>query len=374
MISKLVIIFTLLIFSQALYAQKTPYKTPLDSLLLEGIEKINIGEFEEAIKLLDEAIVLDSTKWEIHYEKALAYYQIKEFDSVIIILEPFQSRNDLTDNYYQILGSSYDIIKEYDKAQAVYDTALSKFPNSGKIYMEYGIHHIENEKSLAAVAYWQKGIEVEPDYEYNYYWLSKYQSYLAEYAWTIMYGEVFLNLSNSTYRLEDISYIINDSFTAAFYSPVDSINTTIKFTTINIISKNLREREDLPFEVAYQIVMREAADSISPTNLGLPKNKTELTIDKIYQIRKKFIEIWYNDKWNKRYSNPLFDLHKKMIKSGHFEAYNYWIFNASRKKESNNWLKDKQQKLEDFGNWMVKNSLKIHKGNYFTKSKYSDRY
>ena len=325
-------------------------------------------KYDDAIKLLDEAILLDNSRWEIHYEKALAYYQMNKFDSVISILIPFIDREDLNDNYYQILGSSLDVQKEHDSALVVYQMGLKKFPNSGKILMELGIHNIETENPVEALAAWEIGIKVEPDYDLNYYMLSKYYYHTGELFWTIMYGELFLNLSSTTGRLNDISNFINNAYYAGFYKLQEDSTTTIEFTKINILSKNLKERDDLPFELAFQIMMKEASEGL------LPKEKSELSIDVIHKIRTKFIEIWYKDKWNEKYSNALFDLHRKMIVAGHFETYNYWVFNAARKIEAEKWLKQNPEKLEQFGEYMIRNQLKLHKGNYINRAKYIRNY
>jgi tetratricopeptide (TPR) repeat protein len=321
-------------------------------------------KYDDAIKLLDEAILLDNSRWEIHYEKALAYYQMNKFDSVISILIPFIDREDLNDNYYQILGSSLDVQKEYDSALVVYQMGLKKFPNSGKILMELGIHNIETENPVEALAAWEIGVKVEPAYDLNYYMLSKYYFHTGELFWTIMYGELFLNLSSTTGRLNDISNFINNAYSAGFYKLREDSTTGIEFTKINILSKNLKERDDLPFELAYQIMMKEASEGL------LPKEKNALSIDVIHKIRTKFIEIWYKDKWNEKYSNALFDLHRKMVLAGHFETYNYWVFNAARKVEAEKWLKNNPEKLNLFGDYMIKNQLKLHKGNYINRAKY----
>jgi tetratricopeptide (TPR) repeat protein len=365
---KIIVILGIVLFSMNLNSQPVKYQSALDSLTLEGVRAINKGEFKRAIGLLDEAIEIDSSKWEIHYEKALAYYQIKEFDSVISILEPFIDNPNINDNFYQVLCSSYDIKKEYEKSKVLYDTALKKFPNSGKLYMEYAIHNFENENNLMAMALWQRGIEVDPGYENNYYWLSKYLYFTGEYAWTIMYGEVFMNMSHSALRLDDMSTYINEAYLSGLYHEVDSNTTDVQFTNIKIISKNLYERDNLPFEVGFDLVMKQAVEDL------LPAEKSDIKIDDLYKIRKHFIEIWYKDKWNKKFSNPLLDHHKKMIEEGHFEAYNYWLFNSVRKKESEEWVKENKKKLEDFGSFMVKNQLRINKGNYFTQEKYVREY
>ena len=377
MINKILLLIVFVLVSNSLYshdnhpkapAKKMKYLSETDSLLHEGVRKVDEKKYFESLDFFDRAHALDTSRWEILYEKALAYYQMQKFDTVITMLEPLQYRSDLSDNFYRVLGSSYDIQKEYDKAKAVYDTALSRFPNSGKIYMEYGIHYLENKQYPDAVARWQKGLEVEPDYENNYYLLTKYLFHTGEYGWTIMFGEVFMNISTNTERLEDISMFIDNSITTAAFFPEDSTNTVIKFTKINILSKNLKQREDLPFELAYQIFMKEACENL------LPKIQDSLTIDLIYQIRKKFIELWFKENFNIKYPNPLFDLHYKMLLSGHFDTYNYWLFNTPRKQDAQQWFAKNQQKLQKFGEWMVANGLKMSKANYFNQDRYIKKY
>ncbi|MFH1050784.1 MAG: hypothetical protein V1779_07620 [bacterium] len=377
MAKKILVVIIMIISAFTLNSQNTQkdgqkpkviYKTAYDSLLLEGVKAINERKLDLAVKLLNEAIAIEPTKWEVYYEKALAYYQAKEFDSTIAILEPFIDSKEVNNHFYQILGSSYDIKQNYEKAEEIYTKGLERFPNAGNIYMEVGIHFFELKEPMKSVYNWHKGVDVQPEFENNYYWLARYLFYNYEYVWAIMYGELFMNLSDAPMRLDDISNYIDGAFGYSFYHQVDSVTTDIKFTGIIIKAKNLKEREDLPFELAYQIVMKEAADTL------LPKKKIDLKIEDIFKIRMAFIDIWYRDGWNKRYSNPLFDLHKKLIENNHFETYTYWLFNSVRKEEAKAWLQDNNDKLQDFGNFMVKNKLKINKGNYFSKEKYSRGY
>lgn len=344
------------------------YRSELDSLVLEGVRLINSNKLEEAISLFNKALAINDTLWHIHYEKALAYYQMKQFDSVIKILKPFLNRPDLNSQFYEILGASYDIKNNLEQAENIYDRGLEKFPNAANLYMQYGMHFIQLEEFVRAMAMWEKGVEVDPMYENNYFMLSKYYFHTGEYVWTNLYGEIFLNLSDKAGLLEDISKFIYRAYNNGCYNQIDSLTIETSFTKTRIQSKNLKGRNDLPFEVAYDLVMNEAVKGI------IPKDKTELTIDQLYKIRKNFIEIWYKEGWNKRFSNALFDLHKKLIKNGHFEAYNYWVFNAACKVEANNWLKNNKEKLETMGNFMVKNKFKLNKANYINRPKFTRSY
>ncbi len=382
MLKGLTVLSIFIIFSNImLYAQNTPitskiekkttnikYRSQIDSLVLEGVHLINNNKLDEAIEVFNKALSINDTLWHIHYEKALAYYQKKEFDSVIKILKPFIYRDDLTSQFYEILGASYDIKGFTENAEKIYDLGLKKYPNAANIYMQYGLHYIQLEEFVTALAMWEKGVEVDPMYENNYFMLSKYNFHTGEYIWTILYGEIFLNLSDKAGLLEDISKFIYRAYNSGCYNPIDSNNYETSFTKIKIKSKNLSERQDLPFEVAFDLVINKAVKGI------LPEQKEELTIDQLYKIRKNFIEIWYKEKWNNRFSNKLFDLQKKLIQKGHFEAYNYWVFNAAKKFEANDWLKIHKEKLESMGNFMAKNPFKLNKANYISRPKFSKSY
>ncbi len=341
-----------------------------DSLARAGVKLVDKKEYEKAIEIFNKAIELEPGNPKYKYEKGLAYYQTRKFDSTISILSSLKDEEEiLSDHFFVLLANSYDYKEQYKKAVEIYEEGLEIFPNSGELYMEYGVHYFQAKKDRKrAVKVWEAGIKADPDYPKCYYALARHFIFTDELIWAVIYGEIFLNISDNTSLLNDASFLLNNAYLEAFYKVQDTTTgaTDVDFTSVRYRGKNLKESDFLAFPFVYQKIMERAAEGL------LPPEKTDFKIEDFYKIRKKFIEIWYKEEWNKRYSNALFDLHKKMIDDGHFEAYSYWLLNAAREKEAEAWLNkgNNKQKISDFGRWMTKNQLKLHKGNYIARFKY----
>lgn len=335
-----------------------------DSLAILGIKLVDKGKYRESLDYYNSALEQDSTYEPYIYEKAFAYYKLMSYDTVVSLLEPLVERQAATTNTFQILGICYEILKNDDKARETFLNGIRTYPKAANLYMEMGIFEIGLDSAMMAQYYWEKGIEANPNYSVNYYHLAKYFSKTTQFFWSLTYAEIFMNLSENTTMLNNMSKLLNDMYKTSFYSKIDSVTTKIRFTDFEILGKNLKQREDLTLPFAYQLLMREAAKGL------LPKEYSEFSIDDIFKIRKKFIEIWYKEKWNKKYSLALFDLQRDLIKAGHFETYIYWLLNAAREKEAKKWIMKNKGKLSTFGKWMVKNRLKFNRANYIVRNRF----
>ncbi len=355
-----------------LYATKTKIKAKDknverrigDSLAIIGVKLVDKGKYREALQYYNRALEIDSTYEPYIYEKAFTYYKLMNYDSVVVMLEPLVQRQGATTNTFQILGISYEILKKNVKARETFLNGIRTYPKAANLYMEMGIFELGQDSTMMAQYYWEKGISVNPNYSINYYHLARYFSKTTQFFWSLTYAEIFMNLSENTTMLNNLSKLMDEMYKRSFYSELDSVTTKIRFTDFEILGKNLKAREDLPLPFAYQLIMREAAKDL------LPKDKSKFTIDVIYKIRKKFIEIWYKENWNKRYSLVLFDLQRDLIKAGHFETYIYWLLNASRQIEAKKWIMNNKGKLSTFGKWMVKHRLKFNRANFISRNRF----
>lgn len=98
----------------------------------EAIKLMDGGKVEESIKLLEEAQQLDPDRFDYPYELAYAHYLKQDYKEVISILEKNTNHKDVSDLLFQLLGNSYDVLGESDKAIAVYDAGLKDFPIRGQ--------------------------------------------------------------------------------------------------------------------------------------------------------------------------------------------------------------------------------------------------
>ncbi|MCX7737416.1 MAG: tetratricopeptide repeat protein [Candidatus Kapabacteria bacterium] len=355
-----VLITTVLIVSVAYSKKAKPDKS--DAFFKKGIELLNNGDNEKAIEQFEKAHKLKPEVLDYIYEIALAYYNMKDYEKAIEILDTLRNHKDVNDQVYQLLGNSYHFIENSDKALEIYSEGLEKFPNSGRLYMEYGLALVGKKRVREVIGYWEKGIEVEPAYENNYYYLAKYFSRTGEKIWTLLYSEIYLNIAKNFKRRDEISKLLYETYNSGLFSQEDSLYK-VSFSEVRILSENL-ENKKIPFQMAFQNTMVES------TKPYILMKTTSLPVKDIIKIREQFLKNWFSKKYNEIYPNIVFEFQKKFLDSGNFEAYNYWLFDVADKKEFESWQKQNLKKFKSFLKELVKSPLKLDKNNMLLRSMY----
>ncbi|TAL68675.1 MAG: hypothetical protein EPN82_10380 [Bacteroidetes bacterium] len=332
--------------------QKIDNSTKANELYLSAIQSINNGKYDDAIDKCDSAMLLNPEPIAYPYEKALALYKKDNFEEAVKILDSLTNHKEVNPQIYQLLGNSYDAMNNGEKSLEIYKNGLAKFPKSGRLYYEIGINYISQKDIRKALSSWENGIFIDPQFANNYLILSKYYFQSGFSCWAVIYGEIFINLTESNLKSKEMSHLLFDFFKKSFYFQKDSMHT-IQFTTSMITSTVKRPNKDLPFDMAYQSVMQEAAKDI------LPADTSQFSIDVLYQIRKKFIELWYAENLDVTFPNVLLDWHKKLIEQGIFEVYNYFLFNEAAVEETKSWIGRNQLKVKRFQEEIQNNLLLI---------------
>lgn len=319
------------------------------------------GDYDGAIKLLEKSEKLDPKNIIYAYEIAYALYSQKKYNDAIKRLKKITAHKDATDQHFQLLGNSYDIIGKPDDAIETYKEGLKKFPNSGKLYLEQGIVEYFRKNYDESIRLWEEGVKAEPTFASNYYWLGKIFSYTEERIWSVMYGEIFMNLERNTDRTAEMSEILFKTYKEAiiFSSDTSSEVRFSKRTTIDV--KSIKDEFKMPFNLVFGL---EMIHGMLPKTLS---GETELTIAILNDIRHTFIKNWYEEKRDKDYPNPLFDFQKKLLDSGHFETYNYWFLMKGNSAEFKAWYDTNKDKFSAFATWMNDNEFDLDKKNYFIR-------
>ena len=102
-------------------------------------------------------------------------------------------------------------------------------------------------------------------------------------------------------------------------------------------------------------MMYEMGTMRSSAMIELMETK-KLTVAQIADMRKGAIE--FIDSVAPGYYNlSLLDYHRKLIKSGHWEAYNMWLMSPGAEEETNQWADSKRggRLLDEFASWFVDN-------------------
>jgi len=328
----------------------------------DAIKLMDDGQIKESIKLLEEAIKLDPTSATYPYEMAYAYYSEEDYKSAIKTLEKIENYSDVTDQTFQLLGNSYDYLEKSDKAVAAYKKGLEKFPKSGRLYLELGTLNANKQDYSTAAYYYEKGIQVEPAFPSNYYNACKIYCLSTEKVWTMLYGEIFMNLERNTKRTEEISKLLFNTYKKQIKLTSDS-SLSVSFSkssTINIGDLNDSGKLKMPFGVMVY----------EPTLMMSMLFVKKIDINSLDSIRSKFVDNYYARKFDKTYPNVLFAYQKKVKDAGFMDAYNHWILMKGDEDNFIIWQNKNKTKWDDFVTWFTENTLKLTDTNKFYREQY----
>ncbi|HEX4850177.1 MAG TPA: tetratricopeptide repeat protein, partial [Puia sp.] len=259
------------------------------------------GDYSNAIVVLTRASQQDPRDLEIQKDLAFAYYLQKNYSKSLEIAKPLIERKDADEQCFQILGLSYKAIEERKECEKMYKQGIKKFPNSGVLYNEYG-EMLWTKQDYDAIKLWEKGIEVDPNYSSNYYNACKYYYFTYDKVWSLVYGEIFVNLESYSKRTPEIKNILVEGYKKLFSD-----------------TKNKSQNPKNNFVQAYLAVMSDQSSAVA---LGVTPES--LTI-----LRSRFILEWF-EKYAGKLPFRLFEYHRQLMKEGMFDAYNQWLFGPAQ--------------------------------------------
>src|SRR5215218_336700 len=99
--------------------------------------------------------------------------------------------------------------------EKVYRKGLKKFPESGPLYNDLGELQW-SQQDYDAIKQWEKGIETDPSYSKNYYNAARFYFMSTDKVWSILYGEIFLNMEPMSARAPEIKQLLMDSYKKLF--------------------------------------------------------------------------------------------------------------------------------------------------------------
>ncbi len=229
------------------------------------------------------------------------------------------------------------------------------YPNSGRLYLEIGnVHQDDWNKALE---YYEQGIRVDPAFSSNYYWLAKIFCSSNQEIWGMLYGEIFMNIERGSKRTEEISQLLFDTYKKEIQFTSDTSMTVSFCENITIISDS--KKNELPFPMIYETGLI--------LSIAIPDS---ITLESLNKIRTKFINYYFDEKFNKSQPNIVFDWHKELIKQEKFECYNYWLLMQGAPEEFNDWHKNNTERFDNFINWFSENPMSIDNKNKFHRLDY----
>ena len=285
-------------------------------------------DYANSVLVLNRAIQMEPKNIDITKDLAMGYYMQKDNNKALELMKPLLDREDADDQCYQITGIIYEQLDLTNEREKLYRKGIKKFPKSGPLYNELG-ELLLDKKDNSAIKQWEKGIEIDPNYSKNYYNACKFYFVTTDKVWSILYGEIFVNMEPMSARTPEIKTILLESYKKLF------INTNI--------TKDVKDNNK--FATAFIETMNKQSSIAS----------SGINAESITMIRTRFILDWAHD-YEAKFPFRLFDLQKQLLQEGMFDAYNQWVFGSV-------------QNLAAYQNWTIAHSTEYNDLNHFQKGR-----
>lgn len=298
------------------------------------------GDFDNAIIVLTRALQQDPKNLEMQKDLVMTYYLKRDYTKALEGVKDLVDRDDADVVTYQIAGNVYKALEEVKECEKMYKKALKKFSRSGPLYSEYG-ELLWAAEDYSAIEQWEKGIEVDPAYSGNYYNAAMFYFYTKDKVWSLIYGEIFVNMESLGERGAAMKQLLLQGYKEKLFSEPDL----------------LKGEENNKSEFA-KTFLRTMAKQSSLANRGI-------TTEVLTMIRTRFILEWYANHASK-YPFRLFDFHRQLLQEGMFDAYNQWLFGTSENLAAyDNWTKTHAEEYNNFVAFQKTRVFKMPAGQHY---------
>jgi tetratricopeptide (TPR) repeat protein len=305
------------------------------------------GNLQQAIVAYRQAIQLAPDQMILHRDLGRAYYLSGNVQQAEDILEPIMKSGEADEQTYQVMSSIQLGSGDKKKARSTLQKGLDKYPRSGLLYHDLGKLYEEQNEMEEALSSWLTGIQQDPAYHLNYYEAARAYLMTDKPVWTILYGEVFVNIEQQTPRSYEVREMLLNAYKKVYY--------TVPSGDIPKYSKNIKQENTSGFESTVRSAMSKLAPVVSD---GV--NTENLTM-----LRTRFAMDW-SAVYSKRYPFSLFAFHDKMLRMGYFEAYNEWLFGKVENAQQHEaWLKFHEGAMPAFESWLSQNRYRPEANDFY---------
>jgi tetratricopeptide (TPR) repeat protein len=299
------------------------------------------GDYANAILILNRALQQQPNDIMVLTDIAYTYYLQKDYAKALEVIKPLVESDEAEIRTYQVGGNIYKAIEEVKDCDKMFKKALKKYPNSGVLNSEYGELLWAKKEPEEAINQWEKGIQADPSYAGNYYHAAKYYYAIPDKVWSLVYGEIFVNMESYSTRTAEIKMLLLESYK--------------KFFTESDIFKQYKARKKTNFEDAFLEVM-EKQSSLAASGI---------TTNSLIMIRTRFILEWFEVN-GKKFPHRMLEQQQYLIREGMYDAYNQWLFGATANiLEYQNWTNANSDAQSKFTYYQRNRVFKMPPGQFY---------
>jgi tetratricopeptide (TPR) repeat protein len=305
---KLCLLLVVVLFYAGNVSAQVTWPSPeLGQMYHNAQEYVAAGNFKDAVITYKQAIKLAPDIMILYRDLADALYRSGNYDDAAKVLTPLFVKQGTDDKCYKLLAQIFIAQKDVKHAILTLREGLEKFPASGDLYHEIGIAYQDENKKESALNAWLDGISKAPGFSENYFDAANIYLNSEKVFWGLVYGEMFLAMTHDTAHDDELKNGIFKAYKTMFDDVVkDEVPEFGKPSEPSTVST---------FEGAVKKIFL----------LLTPVVSDGITTENLTMVRTRFLMEWERE-YNKKYPCSLFSYQDKIIRSGHFDMYNEWLF------------------------------------------------
>ncbi len=333
------------------YAQPVWPSPEVEQMYQQARKLMMSGSFTQAIAAYQQLTVLAPDVVEVYRDLGRLYYLTGAFDDANKTLNSVINSSAADAQSYQIAAASMAAQQRHKKARSLLQQGLERFPNSGLLYHEMGKQYYDRREMEPALKAWLDGIEADPGFHINYYEAARMYMSTGELVWTIIYGEIFLSREIKTPRAKEIGKMILEAYEQFYFKPRD-----IKAPEFGKVTA---AGEASNFYDAVSEVLRRLSPVVSDG----------ITTENLVMLRTRFNIEWQRA-YARRFPFALFQWHDQLIRNGHFDAYNQWLFGALEQASLYDaWTSFHKEAIPEFEKWIRQNPFSAAPREFYNEKK-----
>lgn len=299
------------------------------------------GDWDNAILVLNKALETNRNNTDLQKDLTLAYFYKRDFAKALETVKPLLDDDNADVTVYQMGGNIYKALEEQKDADKLYKRGLKRFPKSGALHSEYGELQYASGDNTEAIETWEEGIKADPGYSGNYYNAARYYFDTKDKVWSLLYGEIFVNMESLTERATAMKGMLLQGYREKLFADNDILTGT---------DKNTPE-----FAKAWLQTMGKQSSVAS----------RGISAETLTMVRTRAILDWYKT-YAGRFPFKLFDYQQQLIREGMFEAYNQWLFGTVENLAAyDNWTRTHAEAYAKFTAFQKNRIFKMPAGQYY---------
>jgi uncharacterized protein len=330
-LNSITIILFLVLFSLKLTAQNSETDSTSSNQLIEkGIGLFEEGKYDEAIKIYSLISECDPNYWWACYESALSYYSLDKLETALSKCHEAEDLNPDDVATISLIGSIMDDLGQTTEAISYLKNALTTKPYNQKLLYNIAVCYTKAGQLEKAEEELIRSIRINPYHKSSNLLLAKINFYMGRVAQSYLAYNMAILLNPR------VSYI--NEFEKAISGKLDSLSHPYKYPYP--IGVEHRKWDELTWLLNSEMAFNEEFDYDYKINY--------LTLRQSLMLFRKM----NFDKSDTSFYNQFYvRFFSEVFNRNYFESYINYSFKNTDNKIVAQWLKENQDKLDEFIKW-----------------------